>query len=126
MKLNAKVKGKINLKNNAMIKQIAIQSLVETANAVKNDLQRSQTMPYDTGELQNRSTFVDDSKKDSGKVSIVSDTPYARRLYMHPEYNFRKNKNKNAGGEWFEPYINGNKKDFAKKKFAKIMKGKLK
>lgn len=126
MKLNAKVKGKINLKNNAMIKQIAIQSLVDTADVVKRDLQRSQTMPYDTGELQNRSTFVDDSKKDSGKVSIVSDTPYARRLYMHPEYNFRKNKNKNAGGEWFEPYINGNKKDFAKKKFAKIMKGKLK
>lgn len=126
MKLNAKVKGKINLKNNAMIKQIAIQSLVDTADVVKRDLQRSQTMPYDTGELQNRSTFVDDSKKNSGKVSIVSDTPYARRLYMHPEYNFRKNKNKNAGGEWFEPYINGNKKDFAKKKFAKIMKGKLK
>lgn len=126
MKLNAKVKGKINLKNNAMIKQIAIQSLVETADAVKGDLQRSQTMPFDTGELQNRSTFVDDSKKNSGKVSIVSDTPYARRLYMHPEYNFRKDKNKNAGGEWFESYINGNKKDFAKKKFAKIMKGKLK
>ena len=126
MKLNAKVKGKINLKNNAMIKQIAVQSLVETADAVKGDLQRSQTMPFDTGELQNRSTFVDDSKKNSGKVSIVSDTTYARRLYMHPEYNFRKDKNKNAGGEWFESYINGNKKDFAKKKFAKIMKGKLK
>lgn len=126
MKLNAKVKGKINLKNNAMIKQIAVQSLVETADAVKGDLQRSQTMPFDTGKLQNRSTFVDDSKKNSGKVSIVSDTPYARRLYMHPEYNFRKDKNKNAGGEWFESYINGNKKDFTKKKFAKIMKGKLK
>lgn len=126
MKLNVKVKGKIDLKNNAMIKQIAVQSLVETADAVKRDLQRSQTMPYDTGELQNRSTFVDDSKKNSGKVSIVSDTPYARRLYMHPEYNFRKDKNKNAGGEWFESYINGNKKDFAKKKFAKITKGKLK
>lgn len=126
MKLNAKAKGKINLKNNSMIKQIAVQSLVETADAVKGDLQRSQTMPFNTGELQNRSTFVDDSKKNSGKVSIVSDTPYARRLYMHPEYNFRKDKNKNAGGEWFESYINGNKKDFAKKKFAKIMKGKLK
>lgn len=126
MKLNAKVKGKINLKNNAMIKQIAIQSLVETADAVKSDLQTSETMPYDTGELQNRSTFVDNSKKNSGKVSIVSDTPYARRLYMHPEYKFYKGHNKNAGGEWFEPYINGNKKDFAKKKFAKIMKGKLK
>lgn len=126
MKLNAKVKGKINFKNNAMIKQIAVQSLVETADALKSDLQTSETMPFDTGELQNRSTFVDDSKKNSGKVSIVSDTPYARRLYMHPEYNFGKDKNKNAGGEWFGPYINGNKKDFAKKKFAKIMKGKLK
>lgn len=63
MKLNAKVKGKINLKNNAMIKQIAVQSLVETADAVKRDLQRSQTMPYDTGELQNRGTSVDDSKE---------------------------------------------------------------
>ena len=126
MKLNAKVKGKINLKNNAMIKQIAIQSLVDTADVVKRDLQRSQTMPYDTGELQNRSTFVDNSMKKSGKVTIVSDTPYARRLYFHPEYKFKKDKNKNAGGAWFEPYIKGNKKDFVKKKFAKIMKGKLK
>lgn len=126
MKLNAKVKGKINLKNNAMIKHIAIQSLVETADAVKGDLQRSQTMPFDTGELQNRSTFVDDSKKNSRKVSIVSDTPYARRLYFHPEYNFRKDKNKNAGGVWFGPYISGSKKDYARKTFAKIMKGKMK
>lgn len=126
MKLNAKVKGKINLKNNVMVKQIAIQSLVETADALKSDLQTSETMPFDTGELQNRSTFIDDSNKNSGKVSVVSDTPYARRLYFHPEYNFKKDKNKNSGGEWFEPYINGNKKDFAKKKFAKIMKGKLK
>lgn len=126
MKLNAKVKGKINLKNNALIKQIAIQSLVETADALKSNLQTSETMPFDTGELQNRSTFIDDSKKNSGKVSVVSDTPYARRLYFHPEYNFKKDKNKNAGGEWFEPYIKGSKKDFAKKKFAKIMKGKLK
>lgn len=126
MKLNAKVKGKINLKNNAMIKQIAIQSLVETADALKSDLQTSETMPFDTGALQNRSTFVDDSKKNSGKVSIVSDTPYARRLYMHPEYNFRKDKNKNAGGEWFKSYIKGNKKDRTKKIFVKIMKGKLK
>lgn len=126
MKLNTKVKGKINLKNNAMIKQIAIQSLVETADAVKSDLQKSGTMPFKEGELQDRNTDKDDSTKNSGKVSIVSDTPYARRLYFHPEYNFRKDKNKNAGGAWFEPYINGNKKDFAKKKFAKIMKGKLK
>lgn len=126
MKLNAKVKGKINLKNNAMIKQIAIQSLVETADALKSDLQKSQTMPFDTGELQNRKTFVDDSKKKAGKITIVSDGPYARRLYFHPEYKFQKTKNKNASGMWFEPYISGDKKNWASKTFVKIMKGKLK
>lgn len=121
-----RVTGKINHKGNAYIKKLMIESLVETADALKSDLQKSQTMPFKEGNLQNKSTFVDDSKKNSKKVSIVSDTLYARRLYFHPEYKFRKDKNKNAGGEWFEPYINGNKKDFAKKKFAKIMKGKLK
>ena len=75
MKLNAKITSKINTKNNEMIKYIAIQSLVETADALKSNLVRSKTMPFDTGELQNRGTFVDDSNKNSGKVSIVSDTP---------------------------------------------------
>lgn len=133
MKLNAKVKSKINLKNNAMIKQIAIQSLVETADAVKSDLQRSETMPFDTGELQNRSTFVDDSKKNSGKVYVVTDTPYARYQYFgisrfgnHAPLIYNKQKNKNAGCYWFEPYINGNKKKWVQKAFNKIMKGKLK
>lgn len=119
------VKVKLNHKNISYIQKIANQSLVETADKIKSNLQGSQTMPFDTGELQNRSTFVDDSKKNSGKVSIVSDTPYARRLYFHPEYNFKKDKNPNAGGEWFEPYINGNKKNLAQKTFASIMKGKL-
>ena len=101
-------------------------ALVETADALKSDLQKSQNMPFDTGELQDRKTFVDDSKKKAGKITIVSDGPYARRLYFHPEYNFQKNKNKNAGGLWFSPYISGNKKKWATKMFTKILKGKLK
>ena len=132
------VKVSLNHKNIAYVKKIAIQSLVETADALKSDVQQSQTMPfgndtteyakkihYKAGALQDRSTFVDDSKKNSGKVSIVSDTPYARRLYFHPEYNFYTGHNSKAGGEWFDPYINGNKKNFAQKTFARIMKGKL-
>ena len=101
-------------------------ALVETADALKSDLQKSQTMPFDTGELQDRKTFVDDSKKKAGKITIVSDGPYARRLYFHPEYKFQKTKNKNASGMWFDPYISGNKKKWATKMFAKILKGKLK
>ena len=119
------VKVKLNHKNISAIRKKANEALVETADAVKSNLQQSQTMPFDTGALQNRSTFVDDSKKNSGKVSIVSDTPYARRLYFHPEYHFQTTHNPKAGGMWFEPYISGNKKTFARKAFARIMRGKL-
>ena len=124
--MKAQVKTKINHKGNEYVKKLMKEALVETADALKSDLEQSQTMPFDTGALQNRSTFVDDSKKNKGIVTIVSDGPYARRLYFHPEYNFQKTKNRNAGGIWFEPYINGNKKQWATKTFAKIMKGKLK
>lgn len=106
------------------IKEKARQGLLQTADAVKSDLVQSQTMPFDTGALQNRSTFVNDSDLKKDVVYIVSDTPYARRLYFHPEYNYQKAKNPNAGGLWFEPYIDGNKKEFAKNAFARIMKGK--
>lgn len=115
-----------NKRNINLIKEIMLQSLVETADVVKGDLIKSQTMPFDSGALQNRSTFVDDNKKLKGKVSIVSDTPYARRLYYHPEYNFKKDGNKDAGGMWFEPYISGNKKTYAKNIFGKLVRSKMK
>ena len=133
-----KVTSKINKAVLKQINNIFIDGLVETADALKSDLQTSGTMPfgndtteyakkigYGAGTLQNRSTFVNDSKKNSGKVSIVSDTPYARRMYFHPEYNFYKGHNKDAGGMWFEPYINGAKRNDARKQFVNIVKGKI-
>ena len=117
-----KVTGRVNAEFLARYKAKAQLNLVKTADAMKTDLVQSQTMPFDTGALQNNSTFVDDSKKNQNKVSVVSDTPYARRLYFHPEFNFQKEKNPNAGGQWFEPYISGTKKDFAAKTFKKFMK----
>lgn len=75
------------------------------------------------GTLQNESTFVDTSESARGRVSLVSSTPYARRLYYHPEYNFYKGENPDAGGEWFQPYLPGGKKsDFAKKVFKALYK----
>lgn len=127
--------------NNARLRQInsaAIESLILTGEAVKDDLIQSQTMPFgdsivkkdgtlfhEGGHLQNKATFVDNSEANAGKVSIISDTPYARRLYYHPEYNFSKKNNPNAGGMWFEPYINGNKKDYAKKVFARFLRSRI-
>lgn len=117
-----KVVGKVNVGKVKQINEQSITALLKTADALKTDLIQSQTMPFDTGALQNRSTFVDDSQSNMGSVSVVSDTPYARRLYFHPEYNFRKDKNPNAGGMWFEPYISGDKKDFVKETFERFMK----
>ena len=119
-----KVSGTIKL-NEAKLKELTRQqymSLAQTADALLTDIKDSQLMPFNTGNLQNDSTFVDDSQREQGRVSIVSSTPYARRLYFHPEYNFRTTNNSNAGGKWFEPYISGNKSDFAKSAFAKLFK----
>lgn len=116
----------LNTKGINLVKEKIQQALVETADAVRSDLVQSQTMPFDTGALQNRSTFIDDKDLVKGTVRIVSDTPYARRLYYHPEYNFQKGHNKYAGGMWFEPYINGNKKKYAQDTFNKIARSKMK
>ena len=77
-----------NIKNIETTLENARLALVDTAEALKTDLVQSQTMPFRTGNLQNDNTFVDDRKVKKGIVKIVSDTPYARRLYFHPEYNF--------------------------------------
>ena len=118
-----KVTSKVNKFKLREINYKATNALIKTGDALKSDLIQSQTMPFKTGELQNRSTFLDDSQSIKGTVKVISDTPYARRLYFHPEYNFKKDNNPNAGGMWFEPYINGNKKNFAKNKFKAFMKG---
>ena len=117
-----KVVATIDLGKVDKITDKAKTALLKTADALKTDLVQSQTMPFDTGELQNRSTFVDGSNVNMGSVRLVHDTPYARRLYFHPEYDFRKDKNPNAGGLWFAPYIEGEKKDFVKNAFVRFMK----
>ena len=95
------------------------EALAMTADATLTELRDRQTMPFDTGNLQNDSTFVDDSQRD--KVSIVSSTPYARRLYFHPEYNYRRGDNASAGGKWFESFLND---DFIVSAYAKLLKQK--
>ena len=92
-----KVTVKLNTANINLIEKAISRNLVKTADALKTDLQQSETMPFKTGQLQNRSTFIDDKEAATGKVYIVSDTPYARRLYFHPEYNFNRTENKAAG-----------------------------
>lgn len=100
--------------------QIALE---QTAEALHKEVVQAQVIPRDSGNLQNESTFIDTTKSNQGKNSIVSSTPYARRLYYHPEYNFKKDENPNAKGHWFEYWQKGGKhEDFCNKIFAENMR----
>lgn len=114
---------KVNVKMNraALGRLSAAQktTLEQTAEAVKSDVTLSATVPKQTGELE-RSAIVDTSKLGKGEASLIYDTPYARRLYWHPEYNFRTDKNASAQGKWLQTYIDGPKRNFAKDAFKKL------
>ena len=100
--------------NKGVLKKLTraqITALEKTAEDILENVRQSQVIPRDTGTLQNEGTFVDYSKSAQGSCSIVSATPYARRLYYHPEYDFSKDENPNARGKWFEPWANGDKKE---------------
>lgn len=96
-------------------------ALTKTAEAVHTDLVQSQKMPFGIGTLQNDSTFVDDTEANDGTVYLVSSTPYARRLYYHPEYHFSTEENADAGGRWLDDYFpGGSKQDFAQNAFNRF------
>ena len=118
---NVQVTSRVELNYSVlnMLDNAQFEALAQTADATLTELRDRQTMPFDTGNLQNDSTFVDDSQRD--KVSIVSSTPYARRLYFHPEYNYRRGNNASAGGKWFESFLND---DFIVSAYAKLLKQK--
>lgn len=111
-----------NTKNIDKITENARLALIDTAEAIKTDLIQGQTMPFDTGIMQNDSTFVDNKKVIKGVVKIVSDTPYARKVYFDPEIHIKQQKNPNAKQYWFEDYISGGKKDLPQKYFSKLLK----
>ncbi len=112
---------KLNMPKIKQLTQAQVTALEQTAEALHTEVVQAQVFPRDTGNLQNESTFVDYSNSSKGKVSIVSNTPYARRLYFHPEYHFQKGENPNARGKWYADWIpGGSQADFAVKAFKNI------
>lgn len=93
----------------AKLNQAVRTSLEQTGDYILSEVIEAQVMPFDVGTLQNDNTYVNKEQSSSGKVSIVSSTPYARRLYFHPEYHFQTENNPNAGGKWLEDWTDGGK-----------------
>ena len=114
---------KLNMPRIRQLSQAAVKSLELTAEALHTEVVQAQVFPFDTGNLQNESTFVDITDSAQGRVRLVSSTPYARRLYYHPEYNFQTKANPNAGGEWYKDWLPGGRHEkFAQEAFKKFYK----
>lgn len=89
-----------------------------TVEAVLSDIKASAVVPKDTGALEDSGfTLIEDMV-----AYIIFDTPYGRRLYWHPEFNFRTDKNANAQGLWMQTYIDGEKNSFVKNTYKKYLK----
>lgn len=124
---------KMNMAEIERLTDAAVLALEETAEHLHTEIVQAQVVPRETGTLQNEGFFVDYSESADGRVALVHNTPYARRLYFHPEYNFNqegwdevvygkrgkyakngreyKGKiihhegNANAKGKWFEDWV---------------------
>lgn len=138
----ARVSSRVEI-DRAVLKRLEkaqVQALEMTGEWLHTEIVQARVMPRMDGTLQNESTFVDYSGSQRGSVSIVSSTPYARRLYFHPEYHFQKGPweedikhrdgtvshlthegNPNAKGKWFEDWMPGGKEqDAAQKTYAQL------
>lgn len=105
IKVSSKVK--LNMAQINLLERAQVVALEQTAEALHAEVTQAQVFPRDTGHLQDESTFIDYSQSNQGKVTIVSSTPYARRLYFHPEYDFQKTANPHAKGRWYEDWLPG-------------------
>ncbi len=140
----AQVKSRIKL-NMGRINQLnhaGIRALEHIAELLHDEIKDAQVIPRMDGALQGEKMYVDTSRSAAGKVAIVHEGPYARRLYYHPEYNFHyesweedvRNKdgsvshlthegNPNAKGRWFEDWLpGGSREDFTGKAFEEFYK----
>ena len=95
--------------------QLALRGAAET---LVHDLRASGTMPLESGELQDRATFVESTKR---TLRVVSSTVYARRKYFNPQFEFDRSVNRLAGGRWFDAYLSGGKRGFVREVLLKLI-----
>lgn len=120
------IKIELNTAAIARLDEAIVRALEKTGEVVLADIRNAAVMPYAQGNMQDDDTYVSDAREDnSGMVVDITTTTggKARRLYYHPEYNFRKDRNANAGGEWTKAWQDGgDRADFVRETFAALLK----
>lgn len=125
------------------LQDMQVSALAHTAEALHEEVVQAQVVPRMDGKLQGKGFFIDYSGAAGGEVSLVHSTPYARRLYFHPEYHFHQERwtetvehedgsvsvlthdgNPHAKGRWFEDWLpGGSRQDHARKIYQYLYKG---
>lgn len=97
-------------------------ALAKATYVLQGEIRDEQVIPRDVGTLQGEGfTIIDQSR--SKYMDMAFTTPYARRLYFHPEYNFRTDENPNAQGLWMRHWLKGGKYE---DRLSEIFEGLLK
>lgn len=91
---------KLNMARINELSQAAVRALELTAEALHTEVVQAQVMPFVPAIWRKMRPLWTTAIQQNGKVTLVSSTPYARRLYYHPEYNFQTKENPNAKGKW--------------------------
>ncbi|MBR1528004.1 MAG: hypothetical protein IJ642_01730 [Oscillospiraceae bacterium] len=86
--------------------QLGAEILEATARRLKTEIVNEKVIPKDQGTLE---TAHHVSHPEQNRSEISASTPYARKLYMHPEYDFNQGDNIRAKGQWFEDWEPGGK-----------------
>lgn len=104
-----------------------IQALISTADKLRDDIRNAQVVPFDTGNLNGEAFNLDTTDANNGHVVLVHATPYSRRLYYHPEYNFNTELHENAKGRWFEDWLpGGDREQDVEKTFFNMLRREMK
>ena len=122
-----KVISKVELNTQAIAKleSSAKEAMELTMEAFKTEILNAQVIPRSEDGDLSKSQAVSFGITTKGMTGYISyNTPYARRLYYHPEYNFRQDINVNARGRWLDEWIYGPRKDWLTGAFLQFWKSK--
>lgn len=116
MKANYKIK--LNESNIQKLEEAKIQALKQLIPLLSTEVESAQVVPFAEGTLKDSVSYGVENMK--GYISW--NTPYARRLYFHPEFNFRQDMHVNACGLWMDYWVKGDGKNWVKSAYSKLLK----
>ena len=108
-------------------------ALAKATYVLQDEIREAQVIPRMVGTLQGEAFTIKDHSKQK-YMDMGFSTPYARRLYFHPEYHFHQSPwtapdgktyegNPNAKGMWLKDWVKGGKKQ---NRLSEIFEGILK